>query len=430
MLVVIVSGFRSWQVWRTEVLARDSIGFICLAWQLEHLPTREVLQQSEYHPGYSLLILLTSIPLRQFGVTPDSIALQMAAQLVSVVASVLLIFPMFFLGRALFNVRVAFWACLLFQFLPAPGRVLPDGLNEATYLLFAVTALGLAWLALRRRAAIWFGLCGVCGGLAYLIRPEGALIVVVTALVLVAGQSVAGWRRPWTSVLSGMAALLLCAVVIGGPLYLLSGRIILKPSGKVLESSEATPVLPENVPAARQQISEGSVSGSPLWAVWWIDERQTWPTLDWRWGTQAVLHEAIKGFYHVLWLPALFGLMWFWRRTSSEPGAWVIGLVCLGIFGLLLRLASMMGYVSDRHMLLIVLCGCFWIVAGLEVWTQWLAKFARRWVEPARAVPWGCGILVVMAIVTAIPQTVRAAALRPKRISRSGFVVGPTARTR
>ena len=51
-----------------------------------------------------------------------------SAQLVSALASVLLLVPMFYLGREVFERRIAFWSCLLFQCLPTrhpPSRRTP-----------------------------------------------------------------------------------------------------------------------------------------------------------------------------------------------------------------------------------------------------------------------------------------------------------------
>src|SRR5262249_49195146 len=158
----------------TEVAARDSIGFIRYAWQLQHRPWQEVLPHAEQHPGYPVVLLGVSLPVRQFLHLPDALAMQLSAQLASALAGVLLIFPMFSLGRELFDRTTGFGAALLFQCLPASGRVLSDGLSEATFLLLAATALYCGVRALRTRSVFGFGLCGLCSGLAYLTRPEGA----------------------------------------------------------------------------------------------------------------------------------------------------------------------------------------------------------------------------------------------------------------
>ena len=52
----------------------------------------------------------------------------------------LLIFPMYYLGRFFFERRVAFWGTLLFQYLPVSGQHLSDGVSEALFLLLTSTA--------------------------------------------------------------------------------------------------------------------------------------------------------------------------------------------------------------------------------------------------------------------------------------------------
>src|SRR5262249_14645379 len=63
---------------------------------------------------------------------------------------------------------------------------------------------------------------------------------------------------------------------------------------------------------------------------------------------------------------ALFGLWWRRDRFRTSPGAWLLLAVILAMAVALWRLAVVMGYLSERHALLLVLCGCFWSAAGLE----------------------------------------------------------------
>ena len=61
----------------------------------------------------------------------------------------LLIVPMFYLGKDLFDRRVGFWSALLFQCLPVGSRALSDGLTEGLFLLLIATGLLLAVGAFR-----------------------------------------------------------------------------------------------------------------------------------------------------------------------------------------------------------------------------------------------------------------------------------------
>ena len=106
LLVLLAAGIRVWQLAHTEVAARDSIGFIRIAWQLHQHPLSEwkdVLAHAEQHPIYPLTIHAVSILLRGLALNePDR--MRLSAQLASALAAVLLVLPMFCLGRELFEI--------------------------------------------------------------------------------------------------------------------------------------------------------------------------------------------------------------------------------------------------------------------------------------------------------------------------------------
>ena len=155
LLAVLTLGLRAYQLGTTEVTARDSIGYIHIAWRLEHYDWRKVIPDSPQHPGYPVAVLAASLPARLLFPNDLPYAMQLAAQLASAVASILLVVPLYWLGVQLFNRRVAFRLVLLFQCLPCSGRIMADGLSEGVFLLFAVTALAAAVHALRLWLAPW-----------------------------------------------------------------------------------------------------------------------------------------------------------------------------------------------------------------------------------------------------------------------------------
>ena len=161
-------GLRVWHISHTEVIARDSIGYMQFASQLQHGPWKEVVAGEVLHPGYPFLILAMSGPVRYFYTGPDWLAMQLSAQLAGALAGTLLVIPMYYLGRELFSRSVGLWASLCYQCMPSSGRFFADGLSESTFLLFAATGLLMGVKGLRRRSWFHFGLCGLFAGLAYL----------------------------------------------------------------------------------------------------------------------------------------------------------------------------------------------------------------------------------------------------------------------
>jgi hypothetical protein len=419
VLLLAAVGLRGWHLGHTDVAARDTIGYVRYAWQLGHHPWLPTIAdpKQEQHPGYPVTILAMSYPVRGLVSGPDADVMQLSAQLASCLASVLLVVPSYLLGRDLFGRGAGFWAALLFQCLPAGARVFSDGLSEGVFFLFAATALLGAVRAFRIHSPAWFAVTGACGALAYLTRPEGALIVAATGLVLLAVQCVRSRRAPWRRFLACGAALAVAALIIGSPLYALTGKLTVKPTAQHFIDRPAAPGADESTPHPPARAAFGE---APPFAVWWVNDVD--PASSW--GAKAVGREFVRGGYYVLWLPLLPGLWWFRDRFRLLPGAWVLLLVSLAILVLMWRVASLLGYVSDRHLLLPLLCGSYWAVAAAPRLVALLAAILGRLPLlarlagrlPAAAHPvWACLLLAGLAGAT-LPKT-----LEPLHANRSGF---------
>ncbi|MBV9123870.1 MAG: glycosyltransferase family 39 protein, partial [Planctomycetes bacterium] len=218
LLILLALGIRGWLLGHTTVAARDSIGFIRYAWQLQTQPQRwrETLRANAHPPLYPLAILAASVPVRQFGSGSEAQQMQFSAQLASAGAGVLLVFPLFFLGRELFGRRVGFWGAALFQCLPVAARVTSDALSEGVFLLWTTAALACAVRGLRVRSVSGFAGCGLFSALAYLTRPEGLLTAPAAGLVLLGWQLRPAWRWPWRKTLACAAALGLVMLMTAG----------------------------------------------------------------------------------------------------------------------------------------------------------------------------------------------------------------------
>jgi 4-amino-4-deoxy-L-arabinose transferase-like glycosyltransferase len=409
VLLLAAAGLRAWHLTHTEVAARDSVGYIRYAWQLRRHSWLQTIRdpRQQQHPGYPLAVLAVSYPVCALTSASDAEAMQLSAQLASCLASVLLVVPMYLLGRDLFGRGAGFWAALVFQCLPASGRVFADGLSEGVFLLCAATALLGAVRAFRRHSPAWFALTGLFGGLAYLTRPEGALIVAATGLVLLAVQCVRSRRVPWRRFLAGGTALAVAALAVGGPLVAITGKLTPKPTANRVFGQP---------PEAPLQTASATGEG-PLFAVWLGDPARLA-------GFKAVGLEFVKGSHYVLWAPALLGLWWFRDRLRLFPGAWVPLLVSLAILGLMWRVASLIGYVSDRHLLLPLLCATLWAAAAVPRCVTAVAAAAGRAFVlaqlrarlPAATSPAWAALLLAGFVVATLPKL-----LEPLHANRSGF---------
>lgn len=462
VLAMLAVAVRSWQLTHTEVASRDSISYIRIAWQLEHAPWRRVMRSSPQHPGYPMAVLAMSHPVRRF--FPDDLprAWQISGQLVSVVASLLLLVPMFYLGCEMFDRRISFWACLLFQCLPTSGKIMGDALSDTLFLLFACAGLWLATVALRRRKGWLFALTGLAGGLAYWTRPEGALVVAATGLVLL-GMQRSAWRQSWRKVLLQGSILSLTALASISPYMILIGGLTVKNTPNLMINQQRPdadwenrlrpqppqPTEPQaHAPRHRhfralrwgESLLQTRITrpGSVLFAAWFGPGDRTFDKLAnditnlhelenyrqtsrYLWALKVFVYETGKGFFYVVWLPMLLGLWWRRDRFLLVPGVWVTLLVCLPLAVFLYLMAEKMGYLSDRHLLLIILCGSFWAVAGTFLLGDKLARGAARlWPRLAargwtNGRTWALGLLLVMALAP-MPRT-----LARLHSERSGF---------
>src|SRR6516225_3489660 len=81
LLLLVGVGIRAWLVAHTSVMARDGIGYIHYAWQLETQPWRHVLRSQFQHPLYPATILLVSWPVRHLWPGPLTETMRLSAQL-------------------------------------------------------------------------------------------------------------------------------------------------------------------------------------------------------------------------------------------------------------------------------------------------------------------------------------------------------------
>src|SRR5262249_20654033 len=137
---------------------------------------------------------------------------------------------MYFLGKALFDRRIAFCGTLLFHVLPVSAHLLSDGLSEALFLLLSVTALLFAVQGMRLGSPGRFALCGLFCGLRYLTRPEAVIVPIAGGLVLAAAQMRGAWRRPWTRYALIHACLLAPAVAVSALYWTATHKFTNKPS--------------------------------------------------------------------------------------------------------------------------------------------------------------------------------------------------------
>lgn len=396
VLVAISLCIHIWLAASMKVPSRDSLGFARAALQFDdpnagRLPTDpprtrlDVLRQAEHPPGFPVAVWLMSFPVRE--VYHSSIGEQFlrSAQVVNLLASVLLALVQFRLGRELFGVRVGFLAAALFQVLPVAARTTSDGLSEAIFLLALATALLFSVKAIRdQRLRDYLG-CGAMTALAYLVRPEGMLVGLVVGVVL-AGEAFAR-RIALRPALLRSAALVLGVVVFASPYVIAVGGITNKPTGQKLLRW---------ITGAKEETAAVQL---PLFAAWYVPGEDGSKPL---WIAATLVKETAKSSHYLPPLLAIVGLLVVLRtRWRSSPEVRVPVLYLAAHAGLLVVMAASSGYLSERHTLPIVFVGCLFSSYGLVLLADRIAE-RRAW-SPRLATSLA-GMLIVL---TCLPPLLR-----------------------
>ncbi len=398
LLVLLVLPLRCWLLYNTEVTARDSIGYIRYALAFEHKPWPQVWQEQDQHPGYPLAVWAMAIPVRAWAGHTNAATMQLSTQLVSFIAALLLLYPMYHLGRILLDRRAGFWGCLLFQYWPVSARHLSDGISETLFLLLLVSALLQAVQAVQGQAAWRFALCGLFCGLAYLTRPEGLLVLPAVAVVLLARQWRPAWRCSWRRCLACGASLVLVAGAVGSVYVVTTGRITNKISAlKVIQpATELIHRLWHAEVNDANAFQLAGAPGAPLFAATYTPTDVLRERLAY--SAKCLLDELNQGFHYLGSPFAVLGFWWFFATLRGRPGFWVLLTYGLTHALVLFLLAMVVFYVYDRHTMILVLLGTFLVAAGLYQFPQRL-----RW---QAAGDWAL-VLLLGLVGFCLPKSVR-----------------------
>ncbi|MCE9530484.1 MAG: glycosyltransferase family 39 protein [Planctomycetes bacterium] len=419
-ILLLTVATRAWIMQHTEVLSRDSISFIRMALQLEDPPNdplqpdrklsrHEVIRGTYQPPGYPAAILAVSWPVRSFmgGTTCDSMV--MSAQLTSVLASLLLVLPLYFLGKMVFDRQTAFVGTLIFQMLPVCMQVTSDGLSDGLFLLTSVTAIWFAAIAFRRKSLGWLFTAGLACGLAYLVRPEGLIVFMASGMVILAGKFREGARS--RTILKQGGVLTAGLLIVMVPYVITIGKITNKPTGnsllRWLEGGELKPtwIKTMDVPPPAEGVD------LPLAA--WYQDAASGKRPGAAWACKSLSLEFLKTSLYVTPFLAAIGLSLLWSRLRGDAAFQLLLAVGLCQALLLWFIAFGAGYVAERHLLLVTLCSIHLAAAAIPL----IAEKMVQWHLPRRiASEQTWAIFIAVAFVTVcIPW-----GLKPLHANRAG----------
>lgn len=390
---------------RTLVPAADGLKFLAAARQFQTSPPADVVRGTDQHPLYPALVAVAEpVTARLMGTGPD--AWRVAGQGVSVLASLILLIPLYHLARALFDERVALAAVSIYVLLPVPAEAGRDVLANAVGLCATTLSLWLGARAIRSGGWPTALAAGLAGGLGFLARPEAILAPLAVGLAWIAR---AVWTRQPRALFRSPApaALLVGAIVCVGSYAMVKGQISEKLAlrraaalGAAAPASRSVPQpLPEGLDGSKLDFSAKEESdhvplGGPAMALIWV-ARQWWDELCW--GFAAM---TIWGLARQRYIRGLCG-----QTDQGAEERLVLGVFAAVHLAALVRHGSTLGYLSGRHVLPLVIVSTPWAAAGTFVCLRGLGLKLSWSPRAKRAAVVAAAGLVVVALAASQLRT-------------------------
>lgn len=404
-VVLLAAALHAHGIARSILPAQDGLKFIKVARQFQTQPVADVVRSTDRHPLYPATIALVQPAVAIFGAQgPDG--WRITAQLVSALASLALLFPLYWLTCSLFDARTAALTVLLLVLLPSFAEVGHDTLSDALALAATVFALGLGERCLRLRSSGAGVACGLVAGLGFLARPE--VLVVPAAVVGTAGLRLclaarraetapdADGLKPHGGVLSALkaplalraSAVAVSFLVVVGSYAMVKGQVSEK---LALRWGAALPAQPIPVRKAPQWLPRGL--DDPRWDFSAKEESDA-PR------PSGIARSFLRVF--MLWAEGLGWVLaplalWAVFRCRAVAGRMLLAAYAALFAAILVRHASTLGYLSGRHELALVIVSLPWAAAGALACWEWLAR-VRQWNDSRRRL---AGVLALSALVVA-----------------------------
>lgn len=204
-IIALAFGLRAIMATRISVIFEDGPFFIEIARNFAAGDWTSALSHP-YHPLYSALVAAA----HSLGVSWENAALG-----VSVVGGTVAVAALYVFLRDAFDNNTAACGAFLFAISPYAVRFTADVQSEGVYLAFFISGLALLWRGVRDARASTLFAAGVCAGLAYLTRPEGAGLVAIGAAMLL-GAAIRQ-RLTLAKALQGVFALAAGGMLIAAP---------------------------------------------------------------------------------------------------------------------------------------------------------------------------------------------------------------------
>jgi uncharacterized membrane protein len=333
---------------RTYIISMDgAFQYIPMAKVFASGSFRDAVGLSGQQPLYSFLIASVSRSVSDF---------ELAGKLISSFFGIMVIFPVYFLGKQIFDRKVAFLSAFFLAIHPYIRRFSGDVLKESTYLFLLAAAIWFTLRTLEREKIFPYLFVPLFSALAYLVRPDGIEVLLVVFFYILFIKKFDSPGKKWAAIL----------------LLLLSSFILFLPY--LLYLREAT---------GEWTLSKAkSIGGLLGWGGMGGELSYTSKIIY----SLKKLNLQILAIYHPLYLFLLtIGLF---KRASSHfknEEKFLISFFVLHYLVLFLMILNLTDWkrgervqeyllISGRHVLPLLLISIYWVGEGFLVVYQWIYK--------------------------------------------------------
>lgn len=401
VLIFVACVLGIYMIASTVLISKDGVLYIEQA-KLFERDSGTVLEGNT--PGYPILLFALHKVVGWFRDNSSLFGWVYTAQGVTLLCRLLALVPLYLIGKRLVGRRNSFYAMLILILLPHPAHMSCELTREWPYVLFLATGLFLLLRGAVHTSRWAFGAAGLMAGLGYVIRPEGAQLVVFGVLWLLFRLARPGRNLGRARVGFALVALLIGFAIPVVPYANARGKIMPHKVRELLATSRESP--PEG---ARPENSD-SESGFTATAG----------VLDGVGGAIYELAERIsENLLYVFVPPMLVGAYWHFRRRQAMGHAEKFFISAFVAFNVLapILLYQYFHYMSRRHALPVVLLGVYYVPSGLRIISDRLERGIFRSRAPIKknSLRW-FSILLITGLAACLPKL-----LQPAGADKQGY---------
>ncbi|MEN8126928.1 MAG: glycosyltransferase family 39 protein [Planctomycetota bacterium] len=346
-LLILCLGIGIYKIAVLACVSNDSVTFMEFARFLKLCPD-SIIKSSDQHPGYPAIICASEWILGKLGCDPALEHRIIAAQSATLICRTIAICFLYSVFRFFGNKKYALVSAILVLLIPVYANNGSEVLSDWPNLMLMAIALYLCLRGLRNTSRLCFFAAGFSSGLAYWVRPEGAVFVVVFGIyTLLQTFTRTDKSRLWVH----FGIMVIAAGLITAPYMFYKGALFPKKKigySSVSSESHNTTVSTPRCRPFQTDIAAGTLPLKPAKAMGHFVEKL--------FNTVFLLSVPLLGVF-------LYRMKGFKRLAPRDQ--FLMLFIALWM-GLMIWLHCRHGYMSYRHIMPLVVFGFAWILKGLH----------------------------------------------------------------